>query len=468
MLQLPWRPLSTHCGPTAFDFLRAQMVRRAMSGGDIGALMLQSGISIDAARGLRDGHKEQRMKCSFRGWHLIASCACLLSSAATAAGPELKLERVAILMRHGIRPPTTVQPISVQYSASAWPSWSVGPGLLTQHGAKGIALLAAADRAYFINAGLLPALGCPTTGQLTVRASKVPRAIETAKVWSKSLLPGCNQTVQHPAKGAPDRLFHILDDQPAWFNGNRAYAAALAQAPKGALAAQAKDLASPIQLLESVLGCAAFACDLLKDPSTLVGRPHGRPKFQGALDVASTASETFLLEYVEGMPKSEVGWGRVTRDEIERLLIFNSIKFKYVDRPPYIAKAAAGPLARAILGALRAPTGSRITLFAGHDTNLADLGGLLGLHWHPASYPADAVPPGSAIGFELFSDGQGRQIVRAFFRSQTMDQLRNLKPLSATDPPYREYIHIPGCGSAKDALSCDLPTFTKIVDTKLK
>jgi len=409
------------------------------------------------------------MKRSFRDWQLIASCACLLSaSAAPAAKPELKLERVIMLMRHGIRPPTKAQPVPAKYSPMAWPRWSVGPGLLTQRGAKGIALLAAADRAYFINAGLLPASGCPATGQVTVRASRVPRAIETAKAWSKSLLPGCDLNVQHPAKGAPDPLFHILDNQPAWFDGHRAYEDALAQAPNGGLVAQANDLAPQIQLLESILGCAPPACDLEKVSTTLVERPHGRPEFQGALDAASTASESFLLEYEEGMPMSEVGWGRVTRGEIERLLIFNSIKFKYVDRPSYIAQAAAGPLARAILEALSARAGSRITLLAGHDTNLADLGGLLGMHWHAASYPADAVPPGSALGFELLSDGNGRQIVRAFFRSQMMDQLRNLEPLSSANRPYREYVAIPGCGSAKDALSCDLPTFTKIVEAKLR
>ena len=150
---------------------------------------------------------------------------------------------------------------------------------------------------------------------------------------------------------------------------------------------------------------------------------------------------------------SEVGWGRITRDQIERLLVFNTIKFDYADRPLYIAQAAAGPLARGVLAALRTPAGAPITLFAGHDTNIAELGGLLGLHWQAASYPADAIPPGSALGFELWSDGGGRQYVRAFFRAQTMDQLRNLDTLGPANRLRR----------VSDALSCDLKTFTGIV-----
>jgi 4-phytase/acid phosphatase len=407
------------------------------------------------------------MERSFRG--LIAAGAFLLSSAAApAAAPELRLERVVMLMRHGIRPPTAAQPIPVKYSPLSWPKWKVAPGLLTAHGAKGIVLLGAADRAWLIAANLLPASGCPAPGQVTIRASHVPRAIETAKAWSKSALPGCDLAVQHPAKGAPDPLFHILDPQPAWFDGHRAYQSALAQAPKGRLAAQAKELAPQMQRLGAVLGCARPACPLETEPTTLVERPHGRPQLHGPLSAASTASESLLLEYLEDKPMSEVGWGRISRDEIERLLVFNSIKFKYVDRPPFIAKASAGPLARTILVALKAPAGARITLLAGHDTNIADLGGLLGMHWRVASYPADAIPPGSALGFELLSDGRGQQFVRAFYRSQRMDQLRNLEPLTAANPPYREYLDIPGCGRAADARGCDLPAFTKIVEARLR
>ena len=409
-----------------------------------------------------------RMK-RVRGWQLFVSCACFLSSSvAPAAERELKVERVVMLMRHGIRPPTKLQPIPVEYSPTPWPKWSTGPGLLTPHGAKGIALLAAADRAWFIQAGLWPASGCPAPGRAMIRASKVPRAVATAKAWSKSALPRCHLTVQHPAKNAPDSLFHILQEQPAWFDGHRAYEDALAQAPKGGLAGQAKELEAQVRRMEFVLGCAPPGCDLATDPTTLIEQPHNAPEFHGSLDAASTASESFLLEYLQGMPMDEVGWGRVGRDEIERLLVFNVTKFKYTDRPPYIAKGAAGPLAKAILEALSAPTGPSVTLLAGHDTNIAALGGLLDMHWRAASYLPDDIPPGSALGFELLSDGNRRQIVRAFFRSQTMDQLRNLEPLGAANPPHREYVSIPGCGRAEDPRSCDLKTFTKIVEAKLQ
>ena len=396
----------------------------------------------------------------------IIALAALVSTEPSAAQPRLKVERVVMLMRHGIRPPTSLQPIAAKYSPLAWPKWPVAPGLLTPHGAEGIARLAAFDRESFADSGLLPISGCPAPGQVTIRSSNVTRAIETAHAWSEGFAPGCNLTTQHPAHGAPDPLFHVLDSQPAWFDGQRAYGAALAKAPKGGLDAQLREVAPQLRRMGAILGCAPPACNLLAG-STIVARPHGRPQLTGPLDAASTAAESFLLEYLEGKPTEHVAWGRLGRDGIERLLVFNSIKFKYIDRPRFIAQAAAGPLAGAIVSALTTGHGSRITLLAGHDTNIADLGGLLDMHWRVASYPGDAIPPGSALGFELLSDRHGRQFVRAFFRAQTMEQLRRLQPLGADNRPYREYILIPGCSSSRLAFGCELAAFLQLVEARL-
>jgi 4-phytase/acid phosphatase len=401
------------------------------------------------------------------GLALLAS-ACSTTRTTETAPSTMRVERVALLMRHGIRPPTKAQPIPAKYSPETWPQWTVEPGLLTERGAQGIALLGAADRARFIGAGLLPASGCPADGEVVVHASNKSRAIQTGDVWAKSLVPGCAIAVTHPAESDPDPIFHPLDDAPAWFDGHRAFEESLAQAPPGGIAAEAKALAPEIERLEAILGCAAPACDLEGEPTTLVELPHDRPDLSGPLDVASTASQSLLLEYLEGKPMKDVGWGRATRDDIERLLVFHPVKFKYANRPPYTAKAAAGPLAREMLAALDSAGKQRVTLFAGHDTNLADMAGLLGLHWHAASYPADDVPPGGALIFELLGDSAGGQFVRASFRSQTMDQLRNQQPLSSANPPYRQYLDIPGCGTAADERSCDLAKFRSLIENRLK
>jgi 4-phytase/acid phosphatase len=406
------------------------------------------------------------MRAVFRA-SLAAAVAALLIDATPAFGSELKLERVTMLMRHGIRPPTKAQPIPAEYSPRAWPQWPVGPGLLTPRGAKGAALIAAADRANFADRGLLPAGACPAAGQVSITASKVPRAIATAEAWASGFAPGCGLNVTYPEKDQPDALFHPLQEQPEWFDGRAAYQNALEQDPRGGVMGEARRLTGPMRQMARILSCVPPVCDLEHEASSLIEKPHDRPTLHGPLDVAATASETFLLEYLENMPIDEVGWGQVSRTEFERLLVFTAVKFHYEDRPPVIARATAGPLARAIVNALTAADGPPVTLLAGHDTNIADLGGLLDLHWRVPGYPRDTVPPGSALGFETLSDPAGKHYVRAFYRSQSMRQLRNLEPLGSANPPYFFYIDIPGCGRAIDPRGCGLETFKTLVEARL-
>jgi 4-phytase/acid phosphatase len=106
--------------------------------------------------------------------------------------------------------------------------------------------------------------------------------------------------------------------------------------------------------------------------------------------------------------------------------------------------------------------GPKLTVLAGHDTNIADLGGFLDLHWQVPSYPRDNAPPGGALGFEVLSAASGKQFVRAFYRAQTMDQVRELRPLSDANPASYEYLPIPGCASL-----CPLEEFDRMVHSKL-
>lgn len=400
----------------------------------------------------------------------IAALTALLLATATpalarpSAPAPLKLEKVVMLMRHGIRPPTKANPVPAGYTTDKWPNWSVDFGLLTPRGAAGVKLLGEADRTYYQARGLLSA-ACPTPGTIVLKASSKPRAFNTAESWAAGFMPGCPAQVSHPGERDPDPIFHGLDDQPTWFDGQRAYAESLTQA-RGGIAAETRVYRREMQLLARVLGCAHPSCPLLTQPSNLIAAPHDRPDLEGPLDIGSTASQTLLLEYLEDMPMSDVGWGRVNRREIERLLRFHPLKFKYSNRAAYVARAAGAPLAQEIVSALDDPARQKLTLLAGHDTNIADLGGFLQLHWRVPSYPADDVPPGSALGVELLSDRSGVRYVRAFYRAQTMDQLREQRSLIGRERPFRQYLPIPGCGNSTAARACRLQVFKHFVELR--
>src|SRR3546814_16242562 len=84
--------------------------------------------------------------------------------------------------------------------------------------------------------------------------------------------------------------------------------------------------------------------DLPDLPTALVEKKHDRPDLIGPLGIGSTASQTFLLEYLVGMPMETVGWGRVTSDQIETRTPFHPIKFHYETGPDSVNSTAARAL----------------------------------------------------------------------------------------------------------------------------
>jgi 4-phytase / acid phosphatase len=154
--------------------------------------------------------------------------ALLLATTANSAAPEapaadLKLDRVVLLMRHGIRPPTKAQPMPQGVAADAWPSWPVAPGWLTPHGAAAVTAVAEADRTGFVAAGLLPAGACPT--HVALLADSDQRTIATAQSYAQGLAPGCALAVEHRPQDEADPLFNQIADGHAPLDPARAAAA---------------------------------------------------------------------------------------------------------------------------------------------------------------------------------------------------------------------------------------------------
>lgn len=397
---------------------------------------------------------------------LIAFACALLASpafAGVAATPPsgFKLERAVMLMRHGIRPPTkpTITPPGV--ASEPWPAWDTPWGHLTAHGAKAVTLLGRSDRAAFAARGLIPAKGCPAAGAVAIWADTDQRTIATGEALAEGFAPGCGIAVGHAPEGQTDPLFSPLDALGA-LDGGAALAAARAEV--GDIPALMAAHSEEVALAQRVLGCCrppvcVQPCGLADLPSGLVmPADSGRPKATGPLDFLPTAAQSIMLEYVEGKPMAEVGWGRLTPAELPVLMRLHSLKGQVLQRPAYIAARGAGPLARRMLAALTSDP-AKLTVLVGHDTNIVDLGGLLGLHWQVQSYPADTPPPGGAVVLELLRAPDGKAYVRAVYRSQTMDQMRNLTPLAADHDADRQVLVIPGCQSGPGGL-CPLADFT--------
>ncbi len=358
-------------------------------------------------------------------WLIVVALAA--ASLASAAEPRLKY--AMIVTRHGVRSPTWDAARLKEYSAAPWPDWGVPEGDLTPHGRAAMVLMGAYYRAWLTSEHLLEPKGCGT--KVTVYADKDQRTIETGKALAETLMPGCGTKTGFQPGDDPDPLF----------SGTFT--------PDPSLSQKAvHDRLDPDLLAHHKAAIAALEFILGPAPKKPVESAVSDAK--GPFATASTLSEDLLLEYTNGMKNP--GWGRLTKENLFQVLELHAVYADLMRRTPYLAQrgrnlyehirhsmeqAATG---RPVEGAIGNP-GDAVLVISGHDTNLSNLSGLLGLTWKLPGYQPDDAPPGGALIFTLWQDANGEQTIRLRFVAQSPDQMRTLEPTA----PENQELTIPGC-----------------------
>jgi 4-phytase/acid phosphatase len=381
--------------------------------------------------------------------------------AGSAGGPELKY--VVIVSRHGVRSPTWDTARLNAYSAQPWPEWEVPPGDLTPHGRTLIGLMGSYYREWLAGQHLFRPDGCQDARRLYVWADKDQRTLETGRAFAESLLPGCGIEVHSQPGGLSDPLF----------------SGAGTPDPERMLAAVRERLGANPQELTAQHRAALEALQAIlrgksEAPSTLSVSLKGKSvDLTGPFATGSTFSENLLLEYTNGLQGNALGWGRLTRENLNRVLEIHAVYADLMRRTPYLARARGSNLlahvwrsieqaasGKAIPGALGQP-GDALLLLAGHDTNLSNLSGMLGLTWSLPGYQPDDTPPGGALVFSLWRDAaSGQYSVKLRYLAQTLDQMRNGDSLSMASPPEGQDVALPGCS----ATGCPLETARRVIE----
>lgn len=390
-----------------------------------------------------------------------------------------ELRAVIVLARHGVRAPIASETRSNRYNAQPWPSWPSAPGLLTPHGIQALHLLGEHYRARY--SSLLQHVSCEHP-DIYVETDIVPRTIASAKAMLSGLSPGCSIEVHHPT--------HQLNPLFNPATGSDVSKAKLRAAQLGQIGDHldwfTNAFARPLTELHRILlNCNGGTCKSTKpDFRTAIATNSSAAQqdamVEGPVKAGADFSENFLLEYVEGMPMSQVGWGRVSRAKLNDLMEMNTRYHDFVLRTPYVAQVFASDLAARISDTLvsaaaRTSAKSRLgdaqdrfVLLEGYDSNLSTLGGLLRLHWLLPGQTFDATPPGSALVFELYRNrATGANTVRVFFISQTLNQIRFLSPLSVAHPPSVVPVFVPGCSQAAPGYPCSVQGFAKVVNAAI-
>ncbi len=411
---------------------------------------------------------------------LLVSLTAFVASAQElpVAKSDAELRFVVYISRHGVRSPTGKAAQYNVYSNAAWPKWPVEPGYLTPHGFQLMELFGAYDRLQLASEGLFIGKGCEDAKRVTVYADSDQRTRETGKALAKGMFPGCEVATSFLPEGTNDPLFHFLSSNTASLDSARA-TASVAGRIGGDAAKLTEAYRTQIGVLDGVLATCGTAqvgqqrTSLFDIPATLSTGKGGDhlSEYKGPLSVSATLSENLLLEYAEGMDAANVGWGCVDGAKLRSLLDLHTASVDYLQRTHAIAQAQASNLLEHVRRALeQAATGKPVAgaiarpqdkalMLVGHDTNLENISGLLQLDWI-ADGRRDDTPPGSALVFELWRNRlTGRDEVRSYYTAQTLEQMREAKPLTLEAPPERTQVFIPGCGRAD--LACSWQEFSR-------
>jgi 4-phytase/acid phosphatase len=327
----------------------------------------------------------------------------LLSPMLACAGDDVLRLRVVVL-RHGVRSPTKGPDALAPYASRAWASWPVAPGQLTPHGVAGMRSLGARYRE-MLAADHVWAGDCAHLDVVEVIADSTPRNHASGAALVQGLAPGCGASYLALPPGQNNPLFHFGADDK---DGDDP-AAAPATWPPPALA----------ELQRVLLGCDDAAC-LAK------ARAEGRRTLLDAagderakaMKTAGSLSENLMLEYAQGFPADRVAWGHGDEATIGRLVTLHNLQFALAKKALPAAASGGSNLMAHVLATLQQAAGekpveaplagpsARALLVVGHDTNLAHLGGLLGVDWHDPAHPDD-YPPGGALVFDLWQTRDG-------------------------------------------------------------
>ena len=180
------------------------------------------------------------------------------------------------------------------------------------------------------------------------------------------------------------------------------------------------------------------------------------------------------------MAEEEVGWGRVNETNLREMMSLHAAYSDLLRRTTYIARVQASNLlshilktmeqaiaGRAVPGALGKPS-DRVVVIVGHDTNLSNVSGMLGLSWLIQGYQRDDTPPGGALVFELWHRPINQEnTVRTYYMSQTLEQMRKALPVTLEGPPAKAPVFLPGCSVANEGLPCDWKAFEHTVETAI-
>jgi 4-phytase/acid phosphatase len=403
---------------------------------------------------------------------IVGAALFLVGAGHPALAGTAVLQRVVIVERHGVRSPTEDNAKLNTYSDKPWPQWPTKKnGDLTQHGADGLLKFGTGLRRLYTDRGLFSRTACATPIFIW-SDGKDSRTIESGEAVARGLnQPSpCPTTIGHKPLGMIDPLF---DPVAAGYCPMNAADACASVKPRleAALRRNAYVYAQARRTLQTLLTPGWKDCDVnpnrkeceIAGGENLLCKDPGTFQLAGPLALGQSLSENILLEYGQDMPAPDVAWGGGDPATIARIMPLHNLYSVVMRSDRFVGQRHATLLMQEILDALAGvpstfkgsqpvPKNAGFVLFLGHDTNLANLAGLMGVSWDLPGEP-DATGPAAAMAFELWRGSDGAQIVQMRMYYPRLEDLRTLAVFGPAHPVPSVDLPVPGC---KPGTSCSL------------
>ena len=425
---------------------------------------------------------------------LMMAAGC--GSSSNQSNNDTELLSVVAISRHGIRSPTSSTASLNQYTSRPqgfplWPAPADVPGNLSTFGQRNVTRLGTWYRDYYTAQGLLPARGvCPASETVFFYADTSERTIQTAEGYvigmfqsesndcgvqinssSENVDPYINTALANLAAGGPGLI--DTDGDLKVFNERIGSTPALIAA-----------YSAQLNMLQAVTQSPT----LLSLPAIIAQDGYVRFASGSLFDVADTLTETFELEYAQGMPDTNcstttgaqcVGWGAIPAGGLTDMTKLHVLNMGLTCGLPSFAQVGSSNLMWQLTGTMDqtlsgvknpnvlAPLKSTFSLFVAHDENLLAIASFLGgVTWKAEGFQQNDPGPAGALVFELHRVKQsGQLIVRLFYVIASLDQMRQGTNLNLTTPPQRIPLAIPACGGLYD---CPYDQFKAFIATNVR
>ena len=399
------------------------------------------------------------------------------------------LKQIIIFGRHGVRSSTVSPADYAKLSPRPYPDFGVAPGYLTAHGWQAESLLGVYFREYLLHERLLTGDVKWDATRSYFRANSIQRSNVTAAAFGAGLFEGMAVPVHSYPLGQTDPVFDPISANVAAVDAVRAArevrqvynsGAALASAYSGELALIRSVLFNYQAGVEPVPAAPAGITDGTALPIPLeaykTGLATGHVVDTGGIYATIGAADPFVMEYATGMPLADVGWGRLSLDQLSQQTRLITLAFNVAFATPYLNQVQSSNAGSHVLRSMEQAViqdgipgsfgrpGSHVNVIISSDVFVTGLAGLLGLHWQLPGYQPDFCPPGGALVFELRQSRSSREhLVRVFYTAQTWEQLRNLTPLGLQTPPATTQLLIPGGREPGAGLDVSFARFQRLL-----